>query len=193
MRKIKTIIAVFCLVVLTICVVWFFRSLSHTDINLDNDGDTSMSPTLVTSIQNIGQWEFLTIHDEELVDTIRRGIFSDDELIRIYYGTLRIGIDMKSLRPGDIQSEGDSVSISLPKVTLLDDNFIDEARTMSFYESGSWNDAAREEMYQRAKAKMKERCLTPENIKTAQDNAATQMRQFLRSMGFKRFAITQHQ
>ena len=56
MRKIKTIIAVFCLVVLTICVVWFFRSLSHTDINLDNDGDTSMSPTLVTSIQNIGQW-----------------------------------------------------------------------------------------------------------------------------------------
>ena len=193
MRKIKTIIAVFCLVVLTICVVWFFRSLSHPDINLDNDGDTSMSPTLVTSIQNIGQWEFLTIHDEELVDTIRRGIFSDDELIRIYYGTLRIGIDMKSLRPGDIQSEGDSVSISLPKVTLLDDNFIDEARTMSFYESGSWNDAAREEMYQRAKAKMKERCLTPENIKTAQDNAATQMRQFLRSMGFKRFAITQHQ
>jgi hypothetical protein len=152
-----------------------------------------MSPTLVTSIQNIGQWEFLTIHDEELVDTIRRGIFSDDELIRIYYGTLRIGIDMKSLRPGDIQSEGDSVSISLPKVTLLDDNFIDEARTMSFYESGSWNDAAREEMYQRAKANMKERCLTPENIKTAQDNAATQMRQFLRSMGFKRFAITQHQ
>ena len=100
---------------------------------------------------------------------------------------------MKSLRPGDIQSEGDSVSISLPKVTLLDDNFIDEARTMSFYESGSWNDAAREEMYQRAKAKMKKRCLTPENIKTAQDNAATQMRQFLRSMGFKRFAITQHQ
>lgn len=34
------------------------------------------SPTQVESIENIGQWEFLSVSDEELIDTIRRGFLA---------------------------------------------------------------------------------------------------------------------
>lgn len=59
---------------------------------------TTLSPTQVESIENIGQWEFLSVSDEELIDTIRRGLLGDDQLVRIYYGTLRLGIDMKDVK-----------------------------------------------------------------------------------------------
>ena len=66
---------------------------------------TTLSPTLVESIEAIGQWEFLAINDEELVDTVRRGFFGDDQLVRIYYGTLRLGIDMKDVKEGWMKVE----------------------------------------------------------------------------------------
>ena len=49
-----------------------------------------ITPNLIESIKDIGEWEFLSINDEELVDTIRHGFFGDDQLVRIYYGTLRL-------------------------------------------------------------------------------------------------------
>ncbi|MBQ9651549.1 MAG: DUF4230 domain-containing protein [Prevotella sp.] len=188
MKK-KFIIIAAIMVVIAVGTLWFCTSLSKTEISLTQQDDDRLSPTLITSIQDIGEWEFLSIHDEELVDTVRRGIFSDDELIRIYYGTLRLGMNMKKVRPHWIRTEGDSISITLPPVALLDDEFIDEARTMAFYESGSWSNEDREAMYHRAEAKMRQRCLTAENMRTAEGNATQQFRQLLRSMGFKRIGI----
>ena len=79
-----------------------------------------------------------------MVDTIRKGFFSDDKLARIYYGTLRIGIDTRQLKEGWLKTEGDSILVTLPDVQLLDRHFIDEARTKSFYERGRWSPADRE-------------------------------------------------
>ncbi len=64
----------------------------------ENVGQTQLSPTQIRTIENIGQWEFLSISDEELIDTTRHGFFGDDKLVRIYYGTLRLGIDMKEVK-----------------------------------------------------------------------------------------------
>ena len=60
---------------------------------IENNGSISLSTEQIQSIRNIGQWEFLSVSDEELIDTVRRGLFSNDRLSRIYYGTMRIGID----------------------------------------------------------------------------------------------------
>ena len=49
------------------------------------------TPTQITAMKEIGEWEFLVVHDEELVDTVRKGVFTDDSLIRIYYGTYALG------------------------------------------------------------------------------------------------------
>ena len=84
---------------------------------------------MIRSIEQIGEWSFLEIDDEEMVDTLRRGVFSKSELVRIYYGTLRIGFNLKETREGWLAMSGDTLVAKLPPVKLLDDNFIDEART----------------------------------------------------------------
>lgn len=155
-----------------------------TAVALEEEGKTVMSPTQIRSIETIGEWEFLSISDEELVDTVRHGFFGDDELVRIYYGTLRLGVNLKELRQGWVTVEGDSMVCTFPSVKLLDEHFIDETRTVSFYESGKWTAQDRAALYDRAYRKMRQRCLTPGNLKRTEENARLQLLNLLRSMGY---------
>lgn len=148
-----------------------------------------LSPTQIERIKAIGQWEFLTVSDEELVDTVRHGFFGDDELVRIYTGTLRLGIDMADVEEDWISTDGDTLRVMLPPVRLLDTNFIDEASARSFYESGRWTQADRKALARKARQKMLARCLTPQNIASAEQNAAAQFHQMLRAMGFPYVSI----
>ena len=87
------------LIVLAIAVsiVIFVARLKHDHIETATDQIINPTPTLIRSMQNIGEWEFLAIADEELIDTVRPGIFTNDELVRIYYGTLRLGVSWNFL------------------------------------------------------------------------------------------------
>ena len=173
-------------IILIIAAIFYFSYRAITRSSADID----VTPTQIESMKQIGEWEFLSISNEEMIDTVRRGFFSDDELIRIYYGTLRLGINMHKTKPHFIRMENDTLTVTLPPIELLDENFIDEARTKAFYESGSWDDQTREDMYQRAVVKMKERCLTSANIASAQQNASRQFYQLMRSMGHENVKIT---
>lgn len=148
-----------------------------------------VTPTMIRSIEQIGEWSFLEINDEELVDTVRRGIFSNDELVRIYYGTLRLGINLNDAKEGWLSMSGDTLVAKLPPVRLLDNDFIDETRTRSFIASGKWSNVDRKEMYDRAARKMRQRCLTKKNYAAAQLNAKEQFGQMLRSMGFEKTRV----
>ena len=148
-----------------------------------------VTPTVIRSIEQIGEWSFLEINDEELVDTVRRGIFSNDKLVRIYYGTLRLGINLKDAKEGWLSMSGDTLVAKLPPVRLLDNDFIDETRTRSFIASGKWSNVDRKEMYDRAARKMRQRCLTKKNYDAAQLNAKEQFGQMLRSMGFEKTRV----
>ena len=164
---------------------------SSNEISLEADQRIDITPTQIRQIQDIGQWEFLAINDEELIDTVNHGFFSDDELVRIYYGTIRMGIDLHHAEPQWLQVEDDSIVVAkLPPIELLDRNFIDEAHTRSFFEKGDWSSADREALYRRAYNKMIARCLTPANIKIAEENARRQYTQFLKAMGYKNVKVT---
>lgn len=147
------------------------------------------TPMQLVSMSEIGQWEFLTIEDEELVDTVRKGFFRDAALTRIYYGTIRLGFDMRSVDKDWIVKQADTLHVTLPPIVLLDSAFIDEARTKPFYETGSWTDKDRADLYKRAQAKMLKRCLTKENIRSAEENASRQVSSMLNSMGYKNIQI----
>ena len=183
MRKFEIIIILTLVVIIGGGLYWWNKDNS---LEAGSVGETTLSPTQVKSIEAIGQWEFLSINDEELVDTTRHGFFGDDQLVRIYYGTLRLGINMKDVKEGWIQAnaEKDSIVCTLPPIRLLDNNFIDEARTRSFFEEGKWTGADRQALYDRAYAQMKKRCLTPANIRIAQRNARQQFRDMFKAMGF---------
>lgn len=173
--------------VIVVTIVWLLVWLNKDNsMEISADRRIDITPAQIVAIQDIGQWEFLAISDEELVDTVSRGFFSDDELMRIYYGTVRLGIDLHQAKPRWIRPQGDSLLVELPPIILLDSNFIDETRTRSFFESGKWSHEAREQLYQKAYDKMLARCMTKENIRIAQENAKVQFTQLLHSMGFEK-------
>jgi hypothetical protein len=186
--KLATAITV---IILLLAGFFWLRDLTKDNhISLGSDTQIDVTPTQIMSIKAIGEWEFLAVNAEELVDTVRKGFFSDDELVRIYYGTLRLGIDMSQLEPEWIEASGDSVMLMLPKVGLLDTDFIDEARTKPFFESGKWKPEDKEAMYKKAYRQMKAHCLTKENLQAAEANGEEQMRNMMRSMGYKNIKIT---
>lgn len=170
-----------CIIALLAVVLLVTRCVGESDtpLSLDVNRGIEATPNVLTEVKKIGQWEFLSISDEEMVDTVRKGFFSNDELIRIYYGTLRLGIDFTQCEGEWIRTDGDSIILDLPPVKLLDEDFIDETRTQSFIETGKWSNADRQAMAVRAKENMKRRCLTPQNMALAQKNADRQLRSFL--------------
>ena len=176
---------------LIIVAAFWFRSCTKDDyIEIGADDTIDATPTQIQSIKAIGEWEFLSVNLEELTDTVRKGFFSDDELARIYYGTLRLGINMHQVEPGWLTAEGDSVSLSLPPVALLDRDFIDEARTKPFFETGTWKPEDREALYRQAHERMLQHGLTKENLTAAEDNAREQITSLMRAMGFRKVTIT---
>ena len=168
---------------------WVGHTAHNSTVSIGSDKKIDITPEQIRSIKAIGQWEFLSVTDEELVDTVRRGIFSDDHLVRIYYGTLRFGVDLGQAKPGWIVANGDSVTVTLPPISLLDHDFIDEARTKSFFESGRWSAADREALYRRAYSQMLRHGFTEANIKIAENNADAQFRNMLRAMGFENIVV----
>lgn len=178
-------------VVLLIMGFFWLKNLTKNDhIDFGPDEDIDITPTQIQSIKASGEWEFLSVSAEELVDTTRRRLLMKDELARIYYGTLRLGVDMHQVKPGWIKTSGDSITMTLPAIGLLDKDFIDEARTRPFYESGSWTAEDREILFKKAYRMMTQHCLTKENLQAAEANGQEQFRNMLQSMGYKHVKIT---
>ena len=184
MNKLKIGIGAVIAVLLLLVFLWIRSATKGDHLDFGTDNEIDVTPTQITSIKAIGEWEFLSISAEELVDTLRKGIFSNDELARIYYGTLRLGVNMHQTRPGWIKTTGDSVTVTLPKIGLLDKDFIDEARTKSFYESGKWSPADREALYRKAHRQMMRHSLTKENLQAAEANGREQFERMMQAMGF---------
>lgn len=190
LTKLNIMLWAVAVIAVVVLVFGFCHTAKTSSARLVVDDRIDVTPTIITSMKQIGEWEFLSVNDEELVDTIKRGFLRDDKLVRIYYGKLSLGINMHDVSPRWIRQQGDSVLVALPKIELLDKNFIDEARTKAFIETGSWTDADRDSLYHRAYAKMLTRCLTEENIKTARENASLQFGKMLKALGIEKFAIS---
>ena len=189
MKKIRYSILGIAALLLIWAIVWLTKAIQQTEVDITVDNRINVTPEQIESIKEIGEWEFLSVTDEELVDTVRRGFFSDDHLVRIYYGTVRLGINMHHVEPGWIQTHGDTVSVLLPRIGLLDRDFIDEARTKSFHESGRWTAKDREALYRKAHRQMLRHCLTPQNAESARKNGEMQFRRMMRTMGYEHVDI----
>lgn len=177
-------------VILVLLLIFMFAFSWKTDaVEIKTNENIGGTPITIERMRQIGEWEFLAVSDEEMVDTVVKRLLSKDELIRVYYGELHLGIDMKELADDAITHQGDTVVVNLPEIKLLDENFIDEARTKTFYESGSWNADVLEKLYDKAKRQMKSRCMTKENLATARENAESSVEAMLISLGVENFIV----
>lgn len=169
---------------------WYFlHSMSKTTAEIKVDNRIDITPTIVTAMKETGEWQFLSVNDEELVDTTRKGFLREEKLVRIYYGKLSLGIDMRKFEPHWIEQQGDTIIMTLPEIQLLDNEFIDEARTKAFIETGKWTNADREKLYHKAYRRMIERCMTAENIAAAKENATEQIEKMMHAIGIEHCII----
>ncbi len=190
MKHYKIVLGAVVVIAVIAMFFWVKSAFKDNYLELATNEQIDPTPTQIQSIRAIGEWEFLSISAEEMVDTVRKGFFSDDELVRIYYGTLRLGINMQSLSDDAMVIHGDTLQVTLPKVGLLDNDFIDESKTKPFYESGKWSPQAHQALYQKAHRQMLHHCLTPENLQAAQTNAESQLQNLFTQLGYK--TITLH-
>lgn len=182
--KIAAIVAV---AVAAVCaVLWIGKGIASTEVTIGSDNTINVTPERIAEIKRLGQWEFLTVEDEVVVDTIRyRHIVSDDRLTCIYRGTVRLGINLDHASADWISNHNDTIKVLLPAPSILDDNFIDEASTEVFYQNGRWGAYARELMYRGAAARMKAFALSPENIKIVKEAATNRFTSLFKSLGAK--------
>lgn len=167
-----------------VAVLWWCGGRGGTHVEIGFDNRIELTSQEIRRIEDIGEWEFLSIRSEVVVDTLREGFLSDDRLVAVYTGTLRLGIDLHEAGEGWAQADADTVHVQLPAVRLLDNRFIDEARTRFFHESGTWSNQARKEMYGRARGKMLALGVTTDNLRQAEENARRQFTAMFRALGF---------
>lgn len=182
----RVAVALVCVVAAAVAVRWAVVQLRSLDSGLvvQERNTVFLSASQIESIRDIGQWELLCINDEEYVDTVRHRLLADDHLVRIYYGTLRLGLDLSGLDTTAVSVDDGSITLTLPDVGLLDKDFIDEARTRSFHERGKWSPRAYDELYEQARRKMMARALTEANLDYTRMLAEEQLRRLLDAMGY---------
>ncbi len=160
------------------------------EVSIKSDNTIDLTPAQITRIRSIGKWEFLSVRMEEIVDTTHhRMLLSDEQLIRIYQGTVRLGIDMNQLADNWFSARGDTAFLHLPPIRALDERFIDEANVQTFYEAGSWDNQARERLYQKARRQMKARLHRTSAYRQAEANGREQMTSLMRSFGFRTVVV----
>ena len=109
----------------------------------------------------------------------------------IYQGTLSLGINMETFNEQWILAQkADSISLLLPPITLLDQDFINEAKTNVFIEEGTWTEKEKEELYQKARKRMQQRACSQENRTIAEKHASAQISHLLRTMGFTKIHLS---
>lgn len=191
MKKIILMKLFLYIVIILVVVLSGLYLYKNTNISMEKNVHIENTAEEITRIKKIKQWEFLAVTTEEMVDTMRkRMVVSDDFLCNIYSGTLRIGIDLDKAGDDWVSVKDSVVDVKLPAIGLLDNNFIDEASTKVFLESGSWDGTAMNALYKKAEQKMKLRALTKENLAKAETNGVETFTRVFESLGFKKVNVS---
>lgn len=84
--------------------------------------------TVVRQIQSLNQLVSVKFVLEKVVVVEDAKWFGENRLIMVAHGVAKAGFDLKKLEPGDISTDGNRLTIQLPK-PLLTDVYLDERRT----------------------------------------------------------------
>lgn len=71
-NKVTLTLASLCFLAIVGVIVWMGYKIKDDSFTIGYSDKIDDTPTIVEQMKEIGQWEFLSISDEELVDTVRR-------------------------------------------------------------------------------------------------------------------------
>lgn len=109
-------------------------------------------------------------------------------LVLIVKGTVVAGINMQALAPEHIVVSGDSISLQLPPVQVLE-VVVNPTGMEVFAETGTWDNKAREAVKAKATGMLVQKARELHLLATARQNTMEAMTAFLRTAGFTRIHL----
>lgn len=137
----------------------------------------------IEEIRSIKILEVARYECEELYEYKREGKIIDDELIKIYYGKLMLGIDFGKIKDDCLKKDGTTAHITLPDIELLNrGKVLDFSRT--FDQSGWVDNKLRQEAAKAAEEYIITKYITPETKEKARQAAVVYVDNLLKGLGY---------
>ena len=168
--------------------------LSSSSLTTEAEERIERTPAVVDSIRSIVQWELASVELSVDVDTIRKrwiGLVKD-EVKRRYTGRLSVGIDMTQLQDSCYAVSGDTITVTLPAVRLLDTNFIDESRTRTLIadnEEFADNPQVKKAMLEKARRRLAEQGADRETVAECRQRAAAEVKERFSAIGYSTVVV----
>lgn len=167
---------------------------SSSSLTTEAEERIERTPAVVDSIRSIGQWELASVELSVDVDTIRKrwiGLVKD-EVKRRYTGRLSVGIDMTQLQDSCYAVSGDTITVTLPAVRLLDTNFIDESRTRTLIadnEEFADNPQVKKAMLEKARRRLAAQGADSKTVAECRQRAAAEVKERFSAIGYSTVVV----
>ena len=157
----------------------------RTQFNVDQ-------PTVVRQIQQLDRLETVSYTMDKIISGERANAYlpkflAGDRLLLVVHGEVVAGINLAGLRPGDVQVQGQKVSIHLPAAEVFSTR-IDNARTKVYSRDtglfSSPDPDLESEVRVEAERQLQQAALQDGILKTANDNARSTISGMLTGFGF---------
>lgn len=173
---------------LTVCLVvllfWLFRG-GRTRMNVDQ-------PTVVRQIQQLQRLETVSYTMDKIISGEHANAYlpqflAGDRLLLVVHGEVIGGINLAGLQPGDVQVQGQRVSIHLPPAEVFGTR-IDNARTRVYSRDtglfSSPDPNLESEVREEAERELQQAALQDGILKIAAQNARNTISGMLKGFGF---------
>jgi hypothetical protein len=161
-----------------------------TQINVDQ-------PTVVHQIQQLQRLETVSYTMDKIISGEHGNAYlpkflAGDRLLLVVHGEVVGGINLAGLQPGDVQIQGQKVSIHLPAAEVLSTR-IDNARTKVYSRDtglfSSPDPNLESEVREEAERQLLQAALQDGILKIAADNARSTIAGMLKGFGFREVEI----
>ncbi len=157
------------------------------------------TPIIIENIKDMQQLITIASYDEVVVTKIMNDehpILSNilnpgavKKIVLIAKGKVYAGMDLRTLKENDVKIIKDSISINLPKTRIID-AIVNPSDCEIFIENGTWTTLEVNNVKMEAKVKIQERAIDRKILEKASKKSILVIENFLRSIGFKKIAIT---
>lgn len=150
----------------------------------------SVGPVTVLDIAKTEKLKVLTMHKEVLAHQHRfnSGLLKKNEerIYVIYPATLHFGFDLTRCDSSSIRTHGDTVSVTLPPVQILnkEGHSVDEALKRTAIEEGEWSATDMINLRHRAEAIMRRQCEYEGCYEKAEQAGVSAVRAMMASFGY---------
>lgn len=143
--------------------------------------------TLVTQVQGLAQLVSVKYVMEKVVLLEDVNLFGENRVLLVAHGTVKAGVDLAKLKPGDVEVHGQKVVLRLPMATITD-CYLDEGQTQVVEESTGLLRRYDKDLQQNARREgldaIRRAARYSGILDDANQRAQLQARTFLQALGF---------